>query len=392
VKTVLLGATLVAAVLVPAASARSAPHVKLALVALPKSALGPAAHSLALAHDSGAVSNAEAANSAFLATTTTLKSLGRVTGSTLDYGDPYSGKAGITAVQTGVDRYRTGKDAKRGLAFWKDDDGLIVPLTKDTEVSVRLRAVKLRRIGSARFALALTITVPGHARVTLVDAQAADGSYVLQSETASGSPAAAKSLASKLLGKLDRRLRLAVAGRLHAKPVKLPPALKAGPPKGGPDLASLALTAADLGQATVRTARYSVDEQALSDYGLDMGPAGRYDDLSQQIEWYASPNDATFLASFGGAVFTNTLAAILGRPGTTTTTVVDVSGVGDGARAWILRSAPKTGAPVYLAVIVLVRGQATDLIVTQSTSAIQDPDVTSLAQAAANHLDAGVPA
>lgn len=387
-KKVLFVAVLAAAVLVPAASASKARRVNLALVALPKSALGSAAHSLALAHDSGVVSNADAVNNAVAATAGRIKSLGRVTGYTLDYGDTFSGKPGITAVDTSVDRYKTAADAKRGLAFWKLNDALIGPLGKSSTVSVRVQSVKLRKLGSARFGTAATISVANHTPLTLVDAQAADGQYVVEAQAASGSPGAAKALASKLLQKLDQRLHLALAGRLHAKPVKLLPALKAGAPTGGPDLGTATLTTADLGSATITDQGYDVDKQALSAYALFMQPAGHFDDLSQEIEWYSSPNDASFIAAFQGAVFTNTLAAILGN--SATQTPVDVSSVGDSAQATILASTPGTGAPVYLAVVILTRGQATDLVFTQGQSPIQSSDVTSLAQAAATHLDAVV--
>jgi hypothetical protein len=388
VKKVLFVAFLAAAVLVPAASASKARRVNLALVALPKSALGAAAHSLGLAHDSGVVSNADAANNAVAATTGSIKALGRVTGYLLDYGDVYSGKAGITAVETSVDRYKTAGAAQRAVVFWKLNDSLLGPLGKSSSVSVQTQPVKLQKLGSTRFGVAATISVVGRSPLTIVDAQASDGQYIVEAQAVSGSAAAARSLASKLLQRLDQRLHLALAGRLHAKAVKLPPKLKAGPPTGGPDLAAAGLTTTDLGTATITDQGYDVDKQALSAYALFMQPAGHFDDLSQEIEWYASANDASFIAAFQGAVFTNTLVAILGSG--TTQTPVDVSSVGDSAQATIVASAPSTGSPVYLAVVILTRGQATDLVFTQSQSPIQSADVTSLAQAAATHLNAVV--
>lgn len=390
-KRLLLAAALLAAVLVPTASARPTGRVKLALVPLPKSALGPSAHSLALAHDSGVVSNADAANNAVVATAQLFRGLGRATGYTLDYGDAYSDKAGITAVETGVERYRTAAAAKRGLAFWKNDDALIKPLTEGSAVSVRSQPVRLRKVGSARFGLAVTISVPKHSPLTLADTQIADGLYVVEAQTASSSATAAKVLAAKLVQKIDRRLRQAVAGRLRTRPVKLPPPLKAGPPKGGPDLATLALTATDVGQATMGKKAYDVDKQALSEYDLEMAPAGSFKDLSQTIEWYPSANHASFLAAFRGALVTKTLELIIGGSGVTrTSTPVDVSSVGDEAQATILGFVPQTGMPIYLAVVVLTRGQATDLVIVSSTAPIQSSNVVSLAQAMARHLDGGV--
>jgi hypothetical protein len=90
-------------------------------------------------------------------------------------------------------------------------------------------------------------------------------------------------------------------------------------------------------------------------------------------------------------VFTNTIAALLtAAGGATTQTPVDVSSVGDGAQATLVASTPKTGASLYFAVVMLTRGQATDLVFASSASPIQNSDALSLAQAAAAHLDAGV--
>jgi hypothetical protein len=105
-----------AAFLVPAASAKSSARVHLQLIPLPKSTLGSAARGLALAQDSGVVADS--------AVPPGFKKLGRVTGYGLDYGDPYRGGTGITAVATGTSEYRTARGAKRGLALGRSDAGL----------------------------------------------------------------------------------------------------------------------------------------------------------------------------------------------------------------------------------------------------------------------------
>ena len=115
----LLSATLAAAVLVPTASASSPHRVKLPLVPLPKSALGGAGESLALMHDSGVVSNADAANNSTSGTTATFKNLGRVTGYDLTYGDPFTGGTGVTQIASGIEQFKTSAGAKKGLAFWR---------------------------------------------------------------------------------------------------------------------------------------------------------------------------------------------------------------------------------------------------------------------------------
>lgn len=88
---VLLVAVLGALWLVPFGSAAAfSPSVNMALVPVPKSALGPAGHSLPLARDSGTVSNALAASeSSGDVTPKQLNKLGRVGGYLLDYGNPF---------------------------------------------------------------------------------------------------------------------------------------------------------------------------------------------------------------------------------------------------------------------------------------------------------------
>ena len=124
-KKVLLGAALAAAVLVPSAFASHRHTVKLARVPLPKSALGPAAASFSLAHDSGPVSNADAAAHTSDATAKTFKKLGRMTGYGLEYGNAFTGAAGVTDVRTSVEVYKTASGARRALVLWKKEDAAL---------------------------------------------------------------------------------------------------------------------------------------------------------------------------------------------------------------------------------------------------------------------------
>jgi opacity protein-like surface antigen len=122
VKKILLGAALAASALVPPASAGRPHCVKLALVPLPKSAIGAAAQSFPLAYDSGPVSNANAAAHTPDATPKTFKRMGRLNGYALEYGNAFTGAAGVTDVRTSVEEYKTAADARRALAFWKRED------------------------------------------------------------------------------------------------------------------------------------------------------------------------------------------------------------------------------------------------------------------------------
>ena len=377
---------LAAAVFVPAASASKAHRVRLSLVPLPKSALGAPGTSLALTHDSGVVSNALAASNSTSGTPSTFKNLGRVTGYNLTYGDLFSGGAGVTQIASGLEQYTTAARAKKGLAFWRKDDAQIASL-EQYGVTVALKALAVPALGKGRFGYGTTLTFPNVAPIVVVEEQVADGKYVLHVDVAAGSLGAASHLASKLVRSLDQRLGLAEKGRLRGRPVKLLPPLKAGPPAGGPDLAALALTTSDLtGTATIGNQAYAVDPAALSAYAIDMNPAGQYDRLTQQIEWYATANESTVITELEQATVGSELGALIGVA--PTITPVDLSSIGDNAKGEILLFSVN-GQSVYIGMVGLSRGQASDFVLFTSAS-LQASDVQSVAQAAATHLDAGV--
>ncbi|HZS31645.1 MAG TPA: hypothetical protein VFA37_10335 [Gaiellaceae bacterium] len=381
-------AALAVTAVVPAASAKShavkSHAVKLSVLPLPNSAFGSAGRSLPLLPDSGLVSNAAAAGNSVSGTKAKLVKLGRVTGYVLDYGDVYGSGNGVAEVQTGVDRYKTAADAKKGLAFWKSDGAKMVSLLSKLGLQETAATFGAPSLGAARFAFLSTVTVPGLAPLSSSDVEVADGNYVLDVQVSGTSAGTAKSLAAKLMKAFDVRLHQAQAGKLRAKPVKLPAKPKAGAPAGGPDLATLALTTSDFtGSATSAGAGYHVDPAAVSEYKADFAPAGPFDAVSQIIEWYPTAGDATFLANVEAGL----IAAGLG--GGENVTPVDLSSAGDNAHGSLLQ-VTGGGSTIYLALVALSRGQATDFAVAASQSQIQASDVQSLAQAMASRLDAGV--
>ena len=391
-KKVLLGAALAALLLVPTASARGSHRVKLAVVVLPKSALGTAGHKLAVDGDvSGVYTNDDEFSKAFSAKPNTFKKLGRITGYELSYGDPYSGASGVTAISTGVDEYKTSAGASRGLAFWQKDDPKITALVP-YGLPLEVRALKPAKVGANRFAYVSTYSVPDAVPVSLIDEQFTDGRYVLEVVTASSSVSTASHAAAKYAHALDHRLRLDEAGHLRGKPVKLPPSLKAGPPSNGPDLATLVLTPADLGgQATVTNHGYEPPgEPSLSEYTQDMEPAGTFADLTQDINWYPNANDATVLSRFEGAAFAYLFASglLTGVPGQFTP--VDLSAAGDDAYGGTITISAPGHPTVYVALVSLSAGQAADVTLVDSDSQIQSGDLVTLAQTAANRLNAGL--
>jgi hypothetical protein len=369
----LLGAVLAALLLVPAASASRSHQVRLALVPLPKSELGAAARSFALAYDSGPVSNAAAAAHAPDATTKTFTKLGRVSGYGLEYGNAFTGAAGVTDVRTAVDRYRSAADARKALAFWKKEDSKLGRLDNPgfsvTSVPVDLPAPASR---TSHFAYLTSYSAPNIAPVSGIDEQVADGRYVLDVIVTAGTAAEAVALAPKIAKKLDARFRLERKGRLHAKSVKLP-RQKAGPPPGGPDLSVLALRKSDLvGKANVSKG-YVVDPAAISNDSVFMLPAGPFDALDQEIEWYPVANEASFFTDFENAV-------ALSQRGST---ALDLSGVGDGALGSVTDRSSVDGGQVFLS-----SGRLAEFIFVAKEGTVSSADVTSVAEAAANRIDA----
>jgi hypothetical protein len=180
VRKVLLGAVLAATVLVPAASASRARSVKLAILPLPKSALGAAADAFSVAHDSGTVSNANAAAHTPDATKATFKKLGRLTGYALEYGNAFTGAAGVTDVRTSIEQYKTASDARRALAFWKEEDAKLSKLDNPgfsvATVPVKIPAPAAR---TSHFAYLTSYSASNIVPVSGIDEQIADGRYVL---------------------------------------------------------------------------------------------------------------------------------------------------------------------------------------------------------------------
>lgn len=369
---VLLCAALAAAVLVPTAFAGRSHSVTLALVPLQRSALGPGAAGLSLARDSGSVSNASAASHTPDATPGTLKKLGRLGGYALEYGNAFTGAAGLTDVRTGIDRYKTAADARKALAFWQKEDAELSRLDQPGFSVVNV-PVQVPVVGKTKsFAYLTSYSASNIAPVSGLDEQIADGRYVLDVIVTAGSAATAETLAPQLATKLDGRLRLALRGRLHGKAAKLPK-LKAGPPSGGPDLSVLALRKTDLvGKATVNKA-YVVDPAAVSDYSVFMLPAGQFGALDQEIEWYPAANEASFFADFENA------AALAGKG----STALDFGSLGDGAQGSVTE-----GASLSTGVVVFSSGNLAEFIFLGAQGSIDTGDVMGIAQTAASRIDA----
>lgn len=361
---------LAATVLVPTASASTPHRVKLALVPLPKSALGQAAQAFTIGYTSGPVSNATAASHTSDATKATLTKLGRVGGYALEYGDAFTGDAGLTDVHTGIEQYRTKADARRGLAFWKKEDAALGKLNQPG-FSVLNVQVKVPLVGSRRFAYLTTYGAANIASVSGIDEQFVEGRYVGEVIATAGTPSIATALAPQLARKLDARLELALKGHLHAKAVHVPME-KAGPPAGGPDLTKLALRASDLVGKASADEKFLADPAALSDYSVLMLPAGPFDVLDQEIEWYPVANEASFYADFENA-------ATVAQPHTT---ALDLSSLGDGAQGSVTAGSSLSTGQVFFS-----SGRLAEFVFMGSQKSIAPSAVMNVAQTVAARID-----
>jgi hypothetical protein len=382
---------LLAAVLVPAAEAAHRSAVSLPLVPLPKSALPAASRALSLARDSGVDSNANAASNANGdVTAKQVAHLGRVTGYLLDYGTPFGDGSGVHEIQTEVERYKSAADAARGLAFWRREE-LDVSVLKGFGAKISLRKTRVPAFGSGRWAYVGSLDIKGLQPVDGVDAEFQDGSYLLDVSVSAGSKAAAERPVPGLARKLDRRLQLAVAGRLSGHAVALPKSRKPGPPQTGPKPARMVLTQADVGSpATVKLARYvdpagSADQYAVSAYDLTMEPAGSFAYLTQEVSVGASDLEVKYYAAVAAGALAK--AGALGKD--TNTTPVDLSSAGDDAHGEIVEF-DVGGTSVYEAIVILSRDRYLDFLAAASLTPLAASDVTTLAASAVSRLDAGV--
>jgi hypothetical protein len=385
----LVVAALTAAVVVPAASAKPHVRVKLSVLPLTASAIGPAAKALPLERaGSGVLVNGRlkgmpvSPNSSFGHTLPAgpflSKKLGRVDGYVLDYSLGSSGGAGVTEVRTGVDEYKTPAGAKKGLAFWKRAD----PTIRDwvgSGLSVSVEKQRVAAVGESRYAFLVGYSAANIAPLYGVDEQFTRGRYEADVTVWAGGASASRQLAPALAKKLDARIKRALAGKLHEKPVTLPAEQKSGPPPGGPDLSPLALQASEIsGQSTSLVHNYVVggplSEFTVSEYWADFIPAGEFGFLGQEIQWFATANQASFQADFDAAFLDQYQHPL------------DLSSLGDGARGAVDDTG--SGDSTGYATLVFSSGPLEEFVVFSGDNSIQTSDAQAIAQKVANHIDA----
>ncbi len=381
IAVVVLGAVLVPAT-APAAPAHSHAKIRLALVPLQTDQLGRAGRSLSLAYGSGTTGDQGGIVLIEGAPRRSGAQAGHTGGYALDYGDPYTGSTGVTEIRSSVQEYKTPAAAKKGLALARLEEEFLGAFLGSPGVDVSVKRVQPVKTGERRFGYLITESAPNLNPVVKLDEQILAGRFVLDLTITAGSASEAEHIAPHLLLLLHHRLFLMLTGQQAGEPANLPPDPQAGQAPGGPDLSTTILQPTDVGQshAVNLFQGYAAFPPALSSFIMVLEPAGSYDTLEQQIGWWPTATEATYAETYGGGG-----PFALGFLFSNGATPVDLSAVGDSATGWLDTEDGQSSVGV-----TLTNGQAGETIFASSESTLQPSDVQSLAQAAANRLDAGL--
>jgi hypothetical protein len=390
-KRVALVAILAGVVLVPATTASAAhhlPRLRLALVPLQTKQLGPAGASLAINYNSGSIESDGGFSSG--GTVTIILgpgdgTRGLVGGYVLDYGDELTGSAGVTDIRTSVEEFKTRAEARKGLDDARFQDRFFSEFLASPGVDVTVKKVMVKPswLGQKRFGYRITQAAANLNPIVKLDEQVVAGRFLLDVTVAAGSASAVGKGAPHLLFLLHRRLQLLLAGHAKGHAPKLPSLPESGQAPGGPDLSGMVIQPSDLGMSHAVNLFQAYDSAppALSDFFMLLSPAGPYDTLTQQIGWWPTATEATYGETYGGG--SPFSFGFLGGGGSGSP--VDLSAVGDNARGYLDTSDGNSSVA-----ITLTNGQAGESISAYSDAVLKASDVQSLAQAAANRLDAGL--
>ncbi len=370
---------------------------KLALMPLPASVLGSQVAELPLAHDSGVVSNAEAASDANEATSaSTLAALGRVSGYQLDFGGDTPAHGSLYEVETSVEMYTSAAAAGRGLAFWRRDDADTAVIRKEIpSISIALSLFDLPAFGAGGFGDQGAVTVKGASPYRGSDIDFRVGQLVAMVVVA-GPGGALRALALKDALALRTRIGEVLTGRVSGPRTVLPGKQKVGPAPNGPNLEQVALLPSDFVVVKVASQGYTPDGyNGISQYQRTMRPAGGIVSFQEQVSLY--PNAIAAVAEFAG--LRELLTTKAGEKESGFSTVVGgshfnshiVSLVAGGESFAIIGQAPGA-SKVELAIIVIRVGDTIELLyaANPTTLPIPDAEVSALATAAARRASAGL--
>jgi len=203
------------------ASPEQRPRAPLALIVLPKSALGPDAAALGKSPPSGTVSNARRAATDLdpLVTAKSLARSGRLTGYALQFGltDPQTSKAlrrgaGLLQVGTIVDSFRSraaaGAAMTKTIADLRRLEGQPLNLGGKLE---RVRLIRMRGFRDRAVGLVLTVDLGG-AQVHITEVAFRADHLAAAAAVTRADPATALALTTALARRLELRVRRVLAG------------------------------------------------------------------------------------------------------------------------------------------------------------------------------------
>ena len=223
-RTIVRFATLGACLAVFCPAAEATESSRLALMPLPRAALGVDAAAFVLVKGSGVDSNAVAARHAGGGVTASdLARSGRITGYTLDYA-----RAGLSLlrparplleIQTIAELYRDDTTATSGLAFWR---GVTQRLTRGSLNGVTIGAAPFEaRLGDGAFAFELTYRRSGKPLLYVGDVVFRSGDLLGAVFVTVTDDAGLRARSRALARELAARIQGVAAGKIHGPTVPL---------------------------------------------------------------------------------------------------------------------------------------------------------------------------
>jgi hypothetical protein len=358
---------------------------------LPAVALGSQVAGLALAADSGVVSNDDAANHASGDVKgSALAKLGRLTGYRLDFGGGMPGAGRLFEVESEIERYGTAAQAAKGLAFWRQDE-MKHGRDKAIGAKVALAWFKAPGLGAGSFADDGTVSLKGVPTFAGADVDFRVGAYIGRVTVEGHTVADAHSLAVRDAHALRARILGVLAGRVNGPVTPLP---RAGRPKGGPDLAALALGPSDFTSARVAQQGYQLDRDfnPVAEYARELSPAGTIASFHETIALFRDPTEAgSALAVLRASLSTREeRLAIIGGTGTYDPHTVALR-AGDDAFG-LLGVASEGGKSAYVAYTIIRVGRTLEITVLGSPASlpITDSALGAVGRVVANRAASGL--
>jgi hypothetical protein len=389
-------------------------RAQLAIMVLPKDALGADARGLEVSIGSGFTDNAAAAEDTTDPKDTgpQLGRAGRIIGYDLSYDDlseaTFARGSGLIEIDTSVDLFKSARSADAFLTKQVRDARRF--RGKSVDFGVRLVASStfaVGKIGDRAVGLRITGLLGGKRFYGTISAFRV-GPLVA---SVSYSAADAKPLAApvaRLSRALAQRIRLASDGKLKARPVPVPPLGRKGRrPVGGPDLAPMALTRGDLPKGvTVSRQGYVDDRQSVGSYEREFDTSSaRFGgstvaSLESDVSLLRTPTEAggffvILRALYFASGIQQDLAKAFGEGAGTKVGSVSIEqrpslSAGDEAVALVARFSVN-GTAVRIAFIhVRVKRVVGTLIVSGQASAFHFADVKPLAETVAKRIEGGL--